>query len=39
VEDAEERMEVAAGKGFLGGPVTWGMIALAVVILLLWFFR
>jgi carbon monoxide dehydrogenase subunit G len=39
VEAAEERMEVAAGKGFLGGPVTWGMIALAVVILLLWFFR
>lgn len=39
VESAEEKMEVAAGKGFLGGPVTWGMIALAVVILLLWFFR
>jgi carbon monoxide dehydrogenase subunit G len=39
VEDAEEKMEVAAGKGVLGGPVVWGLIALAVVIVLLWAFN
>jgi carbon monoxide dehydrogenase subunit G len=39
VEDAEEKMEVAAGKGVLGGPVVWGMIAVAVLILLLWAFN
>ena len=39
VEDAEQKMEVAAGKGVLGGPVVWGMIALAVVIALLWAFN
>lgn len=39
VEDVEEKMEVAAGKGVLGGPVVWGLIALAVVIVLLWAFN
>ena len=39
VEDAEEKMEVAAGKGVLGGPVVWGLIALAAVIVLLWAFN
>jgi carbon monoxide dehydrogenase subunit G len=38
-EAVEERLEVAAGKGFLGGPVTWGLIALAVVIVALWLFN
>jgi len=38
-EKAEERLEVAAGKGVLGGPVTWGLIALAVVIVALWLFN
>lgn len=38
-EQAEERLEVAAGKGVLGGPVTWGLIALAVVIVALWLFN
>jgi len=32
-------MEVAAGKGVLGGPVVWGLIALAAVIVLLWAFN
>jgi carbon monoxide dehydrogenase subunit G len=39
VEDAavkaEERAEVAAGRGFLGGPQVWGLIALVVVIIVL----
>ena len=39
VEAAEEKMEVAAGKGVLGGPVVWGLIGLAVVIVLLWAFN
>jgi carbon monoxide dehydrogenase subunit G len=34
-----ERAEVAAGRGFLGGPVMWGLVALIVVILLLIVFR
>ncbi len=33
VHDAEEALEVEAGKGTLGGPMMWGLIALAVVIL------
>ncbi len=37
--DVEERAEVAAGKGFLGGPYVWGLIALAVVIVALLIFR
>jgi carbon monoxide dehydrogenase subunit G len=32
---AEERAEVAAGTGFLGGPYVWGLIALAVIVLFL----
>jgi hypothetical protein len=37
--EAEERAEVAAGKGFLGGPQVWALIALAVVIAILLIFR
>lgn len=32
LHDAEERVEVAAGKGFLGGPFVWGLIALGIII-------
>lgn len=32
VHDAEETLEVEAGKGTLGGPMMWGFIALAVLI-------
>jgi hypothetical protein len=38
-EAIEERLEVAAGKGVLGGPYVWGLIALLVVIVLLIIFR
>jgi carbon monoxide dehydrogenase subunit G len=31
-EAVEERLEAAAGRGFLGGPYVWGLIALMVVI-------
>ncbi|MEO8668645.1 MAG: carbon monoxide dehydrogenase subunit G [Bauldia sp.] len=34
-----ERAEVAAGRGFLGGPTMWGLLALIVVIVLLLIFR
>lgn len=34
-KEVEERIEVAAGSGFLGGPMVWGMIAIAVLILIL----
>ena len=37
--DAEERAEVAAGRGFLGGPQVWALIALAVIIAILLIFR
>jgi carbon monoxide dehydrogenase subunit G len=37
--EAEERAEVAAGRGFLGGPQVWALIALAVIIALLLIFR
>jgi carbon monoxide dehydrogenase subunit G len=33
--DIEERVEVAAGRGWLGGPQMWGLIALAAVILVI----
>jgi carbon monoxide dehydrogenase subunit G len=36
-EAIEEQAEVAAGRGFLGGPMMWGLIALIIVILLLIF--
>ena len=32
-EAVEERAEVAAGTGFLGGPYMWGLIALAIIII------
>ena len=35
----EERIEVAAAGGFLGGPVVWGLIALVVVVIILAFLR
>lgn len=31
-EEIEEEVEVAAGRGFLGGPYVWGLLALIVVI-------
>ncbi|BCP56157.1 hypothetical protein K32_47740 [Kaistia sp. 32K] len=34
-EEIEEEVEVAAGRGFLGGPYVWGLLALIVVILFL----
>ena len=34
-EAVEERAEVAAGTGFLGGPYIWGLIALAIIIVIL----
>ncbi len=40
VHVAEERAEEAAARGFLGGPPMWGLIALAIVILvMILFFR
>lgn len=38
LEATEERVEVAAGKGTLGGPVVWGMLAVLAVIVLLGLF-
>jgi carbon monoxide dehydrogenase subunit G len=38
-EAVEERLEVAAGKGVLGGPYMWGLLALIVVIVLILIFR
>ncbi|WP_346907414.1 carbon monoxide dehydrogenase subunit G [uncultured Roseibium sp.] len=35
LHDVEEKVEVAAGKGVLGGPIVWGLIALAGVIAIL----
>ncbi|MEW5425213.1 carbon monoxide dehydrogenase subunit G [Amorphus sp. 3PC139-8] len=39
VHEAEERLEVEAGKGTLGGPWMWGLIAFAIVIVLLLIFN
>jgi hypothetical protein len=36
-EGVEERLEVAAGKGVLGGPVVWGLLALLAVIVLIYY--
>ncbi len=36
VKDVEEKVEVAAGKGFLGGPLGWGLLTLIVLIALYW---
>ncbi len=35
LHDAEEKVEVAAGKGVFGGPMVWGLIALGAVIVIL----
>jgi carbon monoxide dehydrogenase subunit G len=34
-EEVEEEVEAAAGRGFLGGPYVWGLLALLVVIVYL----
>lgn len=34
-EEIEEEVEVAAARGFLGGPYVWGLLALIVVIIFL----
>jgi carbon monoxide dehydrogenase subunit G len=40
VQEVEERAEVAAAKGVLGGPQMWALLALAaVIVILLIFFR
>ncbi len=36
-EGIEERLEVAAGRGVLGGPVVWGLLALLAVIVLIYY--
>ena len=38
IKVAEERAEGAAARGFLGGPQMWGLIALAVLIVILLIF-
>jgi carbon monoxide dehydrogenase subunit G len=38
-EAVEERLEAAAGRGVLGGPYMWGLLALIVVIVLILIFR
>lgn len=35
--EVEEEIEVAAGRGFLGGPVVWGLLVIVVVVLLIYF--
>ncbi|KAB2875657.1 MAG: carbon monoxide dehydrogenase subunit G [Bauldia sp.] len=35
----EERLELAAGRGFLGGPYVWGLLVLIAVIVLIMIFR
>jgi carbon monoxide dehydrogenase subunit G len=39
VVEAEAKAEVAAGRGLLGGPYVWGLLALAVLVALLLIFR
>jgi carbon monoxide dehydrogenase subunit G len=34
-DEAEKRLEVAAGNSFLGGPVAWGALAMVVVVAIL----
>lgn len=36
-ENVEQRLEVAAGRGVLGGPVVWGLLALLAVIVLIYY--
>ncbi len=38
-EAVEERLEAAAGRGVLGGPYMWGLLALIAVIVLILIFR
>ena len=38
-EAVEERLEIAAGRGVLGGPYVWGLLALIVVVVLIMIFR
>ncbi|MFO1184633.1 MAG: carbon monoxide dehydrogenase subunit G [Bauldia sp.] len=38
-KDAEERIEVAAGQSFLGGPFVWSTVLLIVITLLIVFWR
>ena len=38
-EAVEERLEMAAARGVLGGPYVWGLLALIVVIVLILIFR
>lgn len=35
LHDVEEKVEVAAGRGVFGGPLVWGLIALAAIIVIL----
>lgn len=39
VQDAEEALEAEAGRGTLGGPAMWGIIAIGIVIVLLMMFN
>lgn len=39
VQDAEEALEVKAASGTLGGPVMWGILAMAAVVVLLMVFN
>jgi carbon monoxide dehydrogenase subunit G len=38
-EAIEERAEVAAGTGFLGGPYVWGLLVLVVIVVLIMILR
>ncbi len=38
-EAVEERLEVAAGRGVLGGPYVWGLLAIVVIMALILIFR
>ncbi len=39
LEAAEERLEVAAGRGILGGPVVWGLLGIIVLVILIGMFH
>lgn len=34
-EAAEEKLELAAGKGVLGGPVVWGLLVVTAMVVLI----
>jgi carbon monoxide dehydrogenase subunit G len=38
-EETEKQVEVAAARGFLGGPMVWGLLALAGLVIILAFLR